>query len=448
MDIVAIVDRGLGNSAYLVDLGDGQGMVIDPERNPTPYLAAAERKGLRLRWAVETHLHADFISGGRELAAQGAHLLAPAESRLRFDYLGLSDGDDFDLGGLTLRVIATPGHTPEHSAYLLMDGSDSLALFSGGTLIVGGVARTDLISPDLTEELARLAYRSIRDRLLILPDDLPVYPTHGAGSFCSTAVTGERTTTIGLERSSNPMLQASDEDDFVVLLTGSLGSYPPYFLRLRDSNQAGPRIFGPSPPAIPRLTPDEVARLMERGAEVVDVRPIVHFAAGHIPGSVSIELREQFATWLGWVVDPNRVLVFVADPVQDLADAVIQSLNIGYEQFGGYLVGGITAWQESGRSVTNVRILGADEIPSRLAIVDVRQESEWETGHVPTAIHVELGEIAERGAQLTGELVLHCGHGQRSMTAASLLQRAGKADVTVTTASADQISRTIASSTR
>jgi hydroxyacylglutathione hydrolase len=448
VDIVAIVDRGLGNSSYLVDLGDGQGMVIDPERNPTSYLAAAERKGLRLRWVVETHLHADFISGGRELAAQAAQLLAPTESRLKFDHVGLSDGEDIDLGGLTLRVIATPGHTPEHCAYLLMDGTESLGLFSGGTLIVGGVARTDLISPDLTEELARAAYRSIRDRLLILPDGLPVYPTHGAGSFCSASPTGDRTTTIGRERLSNLLLQATDEDDFVARLTGRLGSYPPYFLRLRDVNQAGPAIYGPSPPPIPRLTPDEVARLMEGGAEVIDVRPILHFAAGHIPGSLSIELRDQFATWLGWLVDPDRVVVFVVDPDQDLADAVIQSLNIGYEHFGGYLAGGITAWQQSGRSVTKVRVIGADEISPRSTIVDVRQESEWDTGHVPGAIHVELGEIADRSTHLSGQLVLHCGHGQRSMTAASLLQRAGNAEVVMTTASAEELSRFIAASTR
>jgi hydroxyacylglutathione hydrolase len=448
VDIVAIVDRGLGNSAYLVDLGDGQGMVIDPERDPTPYLAAAERKGLYIRWAVETHLHADFISGVRELAAQGAHVLAPTDSRLRFDHLGLSDGDDFDLGGLTLRVIATPGHTPEHCAYLLMNGRESLALFSGGTLIVGGVARTDLISADLTEELARAAYRSIRDRLLILPDDVPVYPTHGAGSFCSASATGERTTTIGRERTSNPLLQATDEDDFVVRLTERLGSYPSYFLRLRDLNQAGPTIYGPSPAYLPQLTPDEVARLVEGGAEVIDVRPILLFAAGHIPGSLSIELRDQFATWLGWLVDPERAVVFVADPDQDLREVVRQSLNIGYEQLAGYLAGGISAWQQSGRSVTEVGILRADEIPLKLAIVDVRQESEWDTGHVPGAIHVELGEIADRSAKLTGELVLHCGHGHRSMTAASLLQRAGSADIAVTTASAEELIRTVAASTR
>ena len=448
MRVVPIVDQGLGNSAYLVDLGDGQGMVIDPERNPTQYLVTAERLGLRLRWVVETHLHADFVSGGGEVAAQGARLVAPAESGLRFDHTGVSDGDDLDLGGLKLRVIATPGHTPEHCAYLLMDGSEPLALFSGGTLIVGGVARTDLISPDLTDELARAAYRSIRERLLVLPDTLLVYPTHGAGSFCSASPTGDRTTTIGRERVSNPLLQAKDEDDFVARLAAGLGSYPTYFLRLRDLNRMGATIYGPVPPPLLPLTPDEVARLIERGAEIVDVRPVIDFATGHIPGSLSIQLRDQFATWLGWLVDPDRVLVIIADPDQDLADAVIQSLNIGYEQFGGYLAGGITAWQQSGRAVTTTPVLSAELIPSTSAIVDVRQESEWENGRVPGAIHRELGEIADRSTELPVDLVLHCVHGQRSMTAASLLERAGRADVTVTTASPGELAKVIASSMR
>ena len=448
MRVLPVVDEGLGNSAYVIDLGDGQGLVIDPERNPTPYLDVAERRGLRLRWVVETHLHADFVSGGREIAAQGARLLAPADSRLRFDYQAVTDGDEVDVGGLTLRVILTPGHTPEHCAYLLMDGAEPLALFTGGTLIVGGVARTDLISPDLTEELARAAYRSIKERLLPLPDSLPVYPTHGAGSFCSTSPNGERTTTIGRERVSNPLLQAKNEDDFVARLAAGLGSYPSYFLRLRDVNRTGTTIYGSTPPRLTALTSDDMAGLIDRGAEVIDVRPILDFAASHIPGSLSIQLRNQFATWLGWLVEPDRVVVFVANHDQDLADAVIQSLNIGHEQFGGYLAGGITAWRQSGRSVAQTPVVIADQIPSTSAIVDVRQESEWEQGHVPGAIHFELGEIARAGIELPEELVLHCAHGQRSMTAASVLERAGRTDVAVTAASALELTQAIASSGR
>jgi rhodanese-related sulfurtransferase len=373
--------------------------------------------------------------------------MAPAKSHLTTQHVGLSDGDAVDLGELTLAVIASPGHTPEHCAYLLSNGADPLALFSGGALIAGGVARTDLISPELTDELARAAYRSIRDRLLILPDDLPVYPTHGAGSFCSATPSGDRTTTIGRERSANPLLQAADEDDFVARLAAGLGTYPPYFLRLREVNRRGATVYGSSPPLLVPRSPDELAALIESGAEVVDVRPITRFAAGHIPGSISIELRDQFASWLGWLVDQDRVVVFIADPDQDLSDLVRQSLNIGYEHLGGLLVGGIGAWEKAGHPVSRISIIASADIRPGSTVVDVRQTSEWESGHVPGAVHIELGTIPDSRAQFTGEVVVHCGHGLRAMTGASLLKRAGTGDVAVTTALAEELTRVIAAIT-
>ncbi len=439
MEIVPIVDTGLGNSSYLIDLGEGQGLVIDAERDPTPYLAAAEARNLRLRWAVETHLHADFVSGGRELAAGGAQLLAPKASDLAFDHFGLSDGDEVDLGGLTLRTIATPGHTPEHCSYLLTDGPNPLALFSGGTLIAGGVARTDLITPELTEELARAAYRSIHDVLLALPDTLPVYPTHGAGSFCSTAASGERTTTIGRERAANQLLQAVDEDDFVARLLGEYGSFPSYFLRLRDVNRSGPKVYGTEPPALTALSPGRVAGLMSGDTEVVDARPIGKFAAGHIPGSISIAFGESFASWLGWLVEPDREIVFVADSGQDLADIVRQALKVGYERFAGYLEGGIPAWIADDRSVEQLPVVAPMDIPDGAPIVDVRQQNEWDAGHVPDALHVELGKVAEYTDRLPVDAVVHCSHGQRAMTAASLMQRAGLSGIAVSSAGAADI---------
>ena len=447
MEIVSIVDTGLGNSSYLIDLGEGQGLVIDAERDPAPYLAAAEARNLRLRWAVETHLHADFVSGGRELAAGGAQLLAPKASDLAFDHFGLSDGDEVDLGGLTLRTIATPGHTPEHCSYLLTDGPNPLALFSGGTLIAGGVARTDLITPELTEELARAAYRSIHDVLLALPDALPVYPTHGAGSFCSTAASGERTTTIGRERTANQLLQADDEDDFVGRLLGEYGSFPSYFLRLRDVNRSGPKVYGTEPPALTALSPSQVADLMSGDAEVVDARPIGRFAAGHIPGSISIAFGESFASWLGWLVEPDREIVFVADSGQDLADIVRQALKVGYERFAGYLEGGIPAWIADDRSIEQLPVVAPMDIPDGAPIVDVRQQNEWDAGHVPGALHVELGKVAEHTDRLPVNAVVHCVHGQRAMTAASLMQRAGLTGIAVSSAGAADLIRNRANAT-
>ena len=226
--VLVVEHPGLGNSSYLLDLGDGRAAVIDPQRDVRPYLTIAHRRGLRIGYAVETHVHADFVTGSRELAAQGAEIVAVGAAGLGFGHRGLGDGDRLDVGGLVLEMVATPGHTPHHASWLLRDG-DVPAGVHRRALIVGGVARTDLVGPDRTEALARAAYRSVRDRLLTLPDELPVWPTHGPGSFCSAGASGQRTSTIG-----------ADEDEFVRRLLGGLGSYPAYFRWLPDYNRADP----------------------------------------------------------------------------------------------------------------------------------------------------------------------------------------------------------------
>ena len=274
--------------------------------------------------------------------------MASVAGRLEFPHHGLSDGDEVDLGGLTLRALATPGHTPEHLSYLLLDGSRPVALFSGGSLLVGAVARTDLVAPERTEPLARALWRSLHDQILTLPDSVAVYPTHGAGSFCSAPAGSERTTTIGREKAANPLLAAPDEDSFVRALLDGLGSYPPYFLRLREVNRHGPALFGAAPPVLPRLGVGEVRRLVAGGGLLIDVRSMADFAAGHVPGSLSISLREQFATWLGWLVDPGRPLLFLLAGGQERAEVVRQALKVGYERLTGELDGGITAWQAAG----------------------------------------------------------------------------------------------------
>lgn len=431
-EIVTFRDEGLGNASYLVDLGDGRGLVVDPSRDPAPYLAAAERRGLRLVWSVETHLHADFVSGSRELAATGATVVAPAAARLKFPYRGLGDGEELDLGGLSLRALATPGHTPEHLAWLLTGGDRPLGLFSGGSLLVGAVARTDLISPDQTEELARALWRSLHEQVLTLPDDLAVYPTHGAGSFCSAPTGAEPTTTIGREKAANPLLAAADEDAFVRLLLGGLGSYPRYFLRLRETNRRGPRVYGAEPPRLTPLTPQRVSCLLAHGAELLDARPIAAFATGHVPGALSIPLRGAFATWLGWLVPDDRPLVVVLEPDQDRGELVRQCLKVGYERLTGELAGGMAAWRSSGLPEARVELADvADQ--SGGAVLDVRQDAEFTAGHLPGARHAELGVLAgAAGPDLpAGPLAVMCSHGERAMTGASLLQRAGYRDLTV-----------------
>ena len=435
--IAPLVDRGLGNTSYLVDLGDGRALVLDPSRHPGPYLELAERRGLTVAYTVETHLHADFVSGSRELAALDAEVVAPAGAGLQFPARGLGDGDELDLGGLTLRALATPGHTPEHLSYLLRDGDRPLALFSGGSLLVGAVARTDLIDPDRTEDLARQLWRSLHERVLGLPDDLAVYPTHGAGSFCSAPAGADRVTTIGREKRTNPLLAAGSEDAFVERLLEGLGTYPPYFLRLRDVNRRGPVVYGPGPAALPGLSVDEVLRLSAEGAFVIDVRPIDRFGAGHLPGSVSIALRDAFATWLGWLVPDDVPLVFVLDADQDVDRVVREARKVGYERLAGALGGGTGAWAAAGHRLDRIGL--ADAAGAEGAIVDVRQRSEFDTGHIPGAIHAELGAMASLGAAIpSGPISVMCGHGERAMSAASLLTAGGRHDVTVLTGGPDR----------
>jgi glyoxylase-like metal-dependent hydrolase (beta-lactamase superfamily II) len=423
--IIPFVDEGLGNSSYVVDLGDGRALVVDPTRDVTSYARSADQRSLRLAYSLETHLHADFVSGSRELARYGASILAPRGGRLEFAHRGLDDGEELDLGGLTVRVIGTPGHTPEHLGYLLLDGPRHIALFSGGALLVGSVARTDLIDADETEPLARELYRALRDRVLTLPDELPVYPTHGAGSFCSVPGGGERTTTIGRERRTNPLLAASDEETFVRRLFDGLGTYPDYFLRLREVNRHGPIVYGDNPPVLRGLTPAELEAAVDDGAELIDVRPVEAFASGHIPGALSIALRGSFASWLGWLVPADSRLVFVLDEAQDRVDLVRQALKVGYEEIVGELAGGMAAWRTSGRPATTIELV-RDPAALHLPILDVRQSSEYAAGHVPGATLVELGSLPAQAGDHTSEPVqVMCGHGERATTAASLIERAG-----------------------
>jgi hydroxyacylglutathione hydrolase len=431
-----VVDEGLGNSAWVVELGDRRALVVDPSRDPTPYLELARWRRLQIAYAAETHLHADFLTGSRELAtADGAQVLAPSGSRLGFPHRGLEDGEGVDLGGLTLRVLATPGHAPEHVSYLLLDGTRPLALFSGGALLVGTVARTDLVGRELTEPLARAAYRSLHRRLLSLPDELAVYPTHGAGSFCAAPAGDQRATTIGAERRHNRLLAAPDEDAFVAQLLAGFGSYPPYFRRLRDRNRVGPELLGREWKVLPPLPADQVQRHLAGRGVLLDARPVTAFAAGHIPGALSIALRPAFASWLGWLLDDTQPLVFVLDDDQDRGELARQCRTIGYDHLAGELAGGMAAWRAASLPEAQLPLVEAEQLGDQPGpVLDVRQASEVADGHIPGAAAVELGALARNPlpAELPEGLVtVMCSHGERAMTAASLLERAGRQDLRV-----------------
>jgi hydroxyacylglutathione hydrolase len=423
--VIPVVDEGLGNSSYLVDLGDGRALAVDASLDLRALREQAGRRGMTVAFAADTHLHADFVSGAVQLAADdGAKLLASRTGRREFGHVGLVDGDEVDLGGLTLRALATPGHTGEHLSFELLDDAALLGVFTGGSLIVGGAARTDLTGVGQTDELTRAQYRSLR-RLTALPDETAVWPTHGAGSFCSAPNTNSRTSTIGQEKATNPLLALADEEAFVEQLLAGLGSFPPYFLRLAEVNRHGRAVH--HPPQVPGLDADRVVALTAAGALLVDVRPIRDFATTHIPGALSIQLRPQFASWLGWLLEPATPYLVVRNADQDLTELVWQALKIGFEPPAGELAGGISAWD---RGTTSMPLLPPDQIGAA-AVLDVRQDSEFRTGHLPGASHVDLGELPARAAELVGPVIAMCGHGERAMTAASILERSGRSPIGV-----------------
>jgi hydroxyacylglutathione hydrolase len=462
-EVAALVDEGLGNSAYLVDLGDGRALAVDAGRDLRALRRAAASSGLRVAFAADTHLHADFLSGAVQLAADdGARVLASAAGERDFPHTGLRDGDEVDLGGLRLRVLATPGHTGEHLAFVLLDGERPLGVFTGGSLIVGSAARTDLVSPDRTVDLARAQYASVQ-RLLTLPDELPVWPTHGAGSFCSAPPGAARTTTIGRERTANLLLVTTDgsadsasssaaagEEAFVSRLLAGLGSYPTYFGRLGEVNRRGP-VLVPTPVTPARLGVDDVLALMSIGAQVVDVRPVGAFAAGHVPGSVSNPLRAAFGTWLGWLTDPERPIVVVRDATSqadaDLDDVAWQALKVGYDNVVGELDGGLARWRDAGLPVATTTVTDASRAATGMSdrqttVLDVRQANEFAAGHLPGAVHLELGRLSDPDTVASvpeGPVLVMCGHGERAMSAASLLLAAGRTDVSVLAAGPDDL---------
>ena len=437
MLIQSFVDEGLGNTSYLVaSEAAGEAAIIDAERDVDRYLQVIEGLGLRLRYALDTHLHNDFVSGVRELALlPGVQIGASAGAELGFDYLPLGEGDSLSLGELSLGILATPGHTPEHISFTLGEPNQSApqAVFTGGALMVGGAARTDLLGPEWTTKLARQLHHSLHGKLLRLPDAVQVYPTHGAGSFCAAPASGERTTTIGRERATNTLARTTEIDEFVALATRDLPTYPAYFREMRAINQRGPAVLGGLPVLRP-LTLADVRARQQQGAVIVDLRPSTEFVAGHIPGSFSVALRDAFGTWVGWVVPFGTPLILITHetPAEHEA-AVRQLIRIGYDQLAGYLAGGLTAWEAAGQPVARWSTVTAAEVHDRLAqrdglaVVDVRQVHEWNAGHIPGAVHGEAGQLQEQQLELRPDqpIAVHCGHHDRAATGLALLERRG-----------------------
>jgi glyoxylase-like metal-dependent hydrolase (beta-lactamase superfamily II)/rhodanese-related sulfurtransferase len=438
MHLESFLTRGLGDTSYLLASGD-ESLIVDPQRDIGPVMAAARARGVRVTRVIETHVHNDYVSGALELqAATGAAIAGPARAGYAFPFEPLAEGDELSLG--TLRIVAaeTPGHTPEHLSYLVYerDAEEPTAVFTGGSLIVGSAGRTDLLGPEATLELTRAQYQSL-NRLSALPDRTLVLPTHGAGSFCSSSPPGEeRTSTMGRERASNPALADGEMDEGAFVerrLTGLL-AYPSYYSHISPINRAGPGVFGEVP--VPRgLTPPQVAERIENGAWVVDSRERRAFAAGHIPGSISIELDDSFASYVGWIVPFGAPIVLVLPedrPEHEAAvEASTQLFRIGYEAVDGFLEGGVAAWVDAGLPVRSYPVASIDELATavgleRPRVLDVRQQAEWDAGHLEGSTHVFVGDVGAHIQEIPRdrEVWTVCASGHRAAMAASLLDRA------------------------
>jgi hydroxyacylglutathione hydrolase len=439
IEVRSLPSPELGNAAHVVIERDfGVAVVIDPVRDVGQYLDLATGESVELSWALETHVHNDFISGARELvAAAGTRLGASGDAGLRYPYERVGDGDELEVGSWRLRVLATPGHTPEHVAYLLIDpAGEPQALFSGGALMVGTAARTDLFGPALAWRFAHDLERTLKEKILKLPGHVVVYPTHGGGSFCAAGAGTEMTTTIGAERAANPLATARSSLQFVTRAL-TAGPYPSYYARMRSLNQAGAPLLGPALPVPPPLSLGELDTWLAQGALLVDVRPAAAFRAGHIPKSLAAGADGNVSGWVGWLAGPERPLVLVADAdgggEAQVAEAARQLARIGYDRVVGFLDGGIETWTTAGRELVRYETIPAATLAKRLdagellPVVDVRETAEWHAGHVPGSVNIPAHDIPAVNVELPRGMVLavYCGHDYRATLGASLLERAG-----------------------
>ena len=442
MFIESVRIASLANTSYVVGSEQsGQCVVIDPVRDVDQYTSIASAHGVRITHALETHLHNDFVSGARELAAQtGCKIAASASGGTLFPVTRLQDGDEIDLEEFHIRVMHTPGHTPEHISFLVEEQGEPTAIFTGGALLIGGTARVDLLGSRVAPFLARWLHQTIHGKLLKLPDSVKVYPTHSGGSFCSAAPSGndEASTTIGEEREHNPFAAEVEEDSFVKLALTGLGSYPSYYKYMAEINRRGPDVLGGVPqPA--SLNPLSVRSHLSENALLVDARPEGAFNERHVPGSFAVPFGDDFATWLGWLLPLGRPLVLLPPAPEDQDAMVRQLIRIGYDRIDGFLAGGFAAWESAGLPVESARTIDLASLRNMSAhesapmILDVRQRDEYHGGHIKGALNIELGELQEHldGLPRNLPMVTVCAGGTRASMAASILQRDGRDNVQV-----------------
>ena len=426
----------LSHASYVIGSG-GIAAVVDPQRDAGIYIEDALRHGLQIEHVIETHLHADFISGHNELAAlTGARIYLGAEAGAKFPHVPVRDGDEVRFGDCVLRFLETPGHTPESISIVVTDlerSREPYAVLTGDTLFIGDVGRPDLSPHHTPQQLAALLYDSLHTKLLTLPDEVLVYPAHGAGSLCGRQMSNEKSSTIGQQRVSNFALQAKSREEFVHLLTSELPERPGYFALDAEINRSGAAPLADLEPP-PGLAPRELEARSQAGALVLDTRPAAQFGGGHIPGAVHIGLVGQYASWAGRLIGLDREIVLVAEDHGAMLDSWVRLARVGMERVTGYLEGGMAAWFGEGLPVASLGQITVQDLQGELEhvqLVDVRQPGEWEQGHIAEAVSKPLPKLVQSldGLDRERPVAVHCKSGYRSSIAASLLRREGFREV-------------------
>ena len=430
----------IAHSSYIL-AGKQTCAVIDPRRDVDIYINEARELGVTITHILETHLHADFISGHMDLSAKtGAKIYAPKSANCKFEHVAVSEGDSINLEDMRLDVLETPGHTPEHIVYVVTDrsrGDTPAGVFVGDVLFVGDVGRPDLF-PGIAGDLAGKLFHSLHNKLLKLPDYCEIYPAHGAGSLCGRSMGAKWTSTIGYERLYNPSLQIKNKAEFIHSLTSNMPPAPDHFSRCSDINRNGPVLFSKLP-VLEELRPISFRnRIQESDSVILDVRNYAAFAGFHIPGSWHLDLRANFPTFTGWVMPVDRDILLVADSYQEAVTASLWARRVGVDRIGAYLNGGITIWATDGYQVDHIRLISTENLYRRitdgsqpLTLVDVRSPIEFADTHIKGAVNIPAPELRTRYKELRQDhpVYLICSTGNRSSLAASILKQHGFEEV-------------------
>lgn len=429
-------DEGLAQASFLLACPrTREAIVIDPRRDVDVYVEAAHAHGLHLAYSIETHIHADFACGSRELVAIGTRTLCGPGAELGYPHHQVSDGEHLTVGDISLMFIHTPGHTPEHITILARVPNEPTRVFTGDTLFVGAVGRPDLLGEEQTRELANDLYDSLFTKILKLDDAIQVHPGHGSGSLCGAGIKNDPFTTIGQERRFNPMLQHGSKASFVAAVLADLPDTPPYFPRMKALNREGAPLLGLTEPYAgpPPMTANAAAAAAGDGALLIDLRNAAAFATAHPAGALNLGYGPKVGYWGGYVLPQDPRVVLLAATPRDAGDAARQLLRVGVSRIEGFVDGGFEAWQHAGLPVERIRLTNVDGLRELLAtpqvpvIVDVRTAREFRDGHIAGALHVPLGDLHAHARQIPPDrtVAVICEAGYRSSLASSVLARAG-----------------------